>query len=55
VWSWGPQIAVNLVNAGATVAQTREARAACEASVANDRRSAHGAFQQVEDEPAALH
>lgn len=48
VWSWGPQIAVNLVNAGATLAQTREARTACEASVANDRQRAHGAFRQVE-------
>ncbi len=53
VWFWDPQIAVNLGIGGAAVAQTPEARAACEASVANGRQRARGAFQSVEDDPAA--
>ena len=50
MWFWDPQIAVNLGIGGAAVAQTPEARAACDESVANDGRSAHGAFRQVEDD-----
>ncbi len=55
VWSFGPQVALNLFNGGATIAQTREARATYDESVATYRETVLGAFQQVEDDLATLH
>ena len=55
VWSFGPQIALNLFNGGATIAQTREARATYDEAVATYRQTVLGAFQQVEDDLASLH
>ena len=55
VWSYGPQIALNLFNGGATIAQTREARATYDEAVATYRQTVLGAFQQVEDDLASLH
>ena len=55
VWSYGPQIALNLFNGGATLAQTREARASYDQTVAQYRGTVLGAFQQVEDDLASLH
>jgi NodT family efflux transporter outer membrane factor (OMF) lipoprotein len=55
VWSYGPQIALNLFNGGATIAQTREARASYDETVAKYRGTVLGAFQQVEDNLASLH
>ena len=54
VWSFGPQLAENLFNGGATVAQTREARALYDESVAAYRQTVLSAFQQVEDDLATL-
>jgi NodT family efflux transporter outer membrane factor (OMF) lipoprotein len=54
VWSFGPSIAENLFNGGATVAQTREARALYDSSVATYRQTVLTAFQQVEDDLATL-
>ena len=54
VWSFGPSIAENLFNGGATVAQTREARALYDSSVATYRQTVLSAFQQVEDDLATL-
>ena len=55
VWSYGPQVALNLFNGGATLAQTREARASYDETVANYRQTVLGAFQQIEDDLASLH
>jgi NodT family efflux transporter outer membrane factor (OMF) lipoprotein len=55
VWSYGPQLALNLFNGGATLAQTREARANYDQTVAQYRGTVLGAFQQVEDDLASLH
>ncbi|MGC8519529.1 MAG: efflux transporter outer membrane subunit, partial [Steroidobacteraceae bacterium] len=55
VWSYGPQIALNLFNGGATIAQTREARATYDEAVATYRQTVLGALQQVEDDLASLH
>ncbi len=55
VWSYGPQLAFNLFNGGATLAQTREARATFDEAVANYRQTVLGAFQQVENDLASLH
>jgi NodT family efflux transporter outer membrane factor (OMF) lipoprotein len=55
VWSFGPQVALNLFNGGATLAQTREARATYDEAVATYRETVLGAFQQVEDDLATLH
>ncbi|HVC29584.1 MAG TPA: efflux transporter outer membrane subunit [Steroidobacteraceae bacterium] len=54
VWSFGPSIAESLFNGGATVAQTREARALYDSSVATYRQTVLSAFQQVEDDLATL-
>jgi NodT family efflux transporter outer membrane factor (OMF) lipoprotein len=54
VWSFGPSIAENLFNGGATVAQTREARALYDSSVATYRQTVLTAFEQVEDDLATL-
>ena len=55
VWSFGPQLALNLFNGGATLAQTREARATYDEAVATYRQTVLGAFQQVENDLASLH
>ena len=53
-WSIGPQIAETIFNGGARKAQTAQARASWEAAVANYRQTALAAFQNVEDNIAAL-
>jgi len=53
-WSLGPQLAETLFDGGARRAQTAQARAAYDAAVANYREVALGAFQNVEDNLAAL-
>lgn len=53
-WSVGPQLAETLFDAGRRGAQTDQARAAFDASVANYRQTVLTAFQQVEDNLAAL-
>lgn len=54
IWSFGPQLALSLFNGGATVAQTREARALYDEAVATYRQTVLSAFQQVEDDLASL-
>ena len=53
-WSVGPQLAETLFSGGARRAQTAQARAAYDAAVANYRETALAAFQNVEDNLAAL-
>jgi len=53
-WSVGPGISQTVFDGGLRRAQTAEARAAHEASVANYRQTVLGAFQGVEDNLAAL-
>jgi NodT family efflux transporter outer membrane factor (OMF) lipoprotein len=53
-WSLGPQLAETLFDGGARRAQTVQARAAYDAAVANYREVALAAFQNVEDNLAAL-
>ncbi|HTD28520.1 MAG TPA: efflux transporter outer membrane subunit [Xanthomonadaceae bacterium] len=53
-WSVGPQLAETLFDGGARRAQTAQARAAYDAAVANYRETALAAFQNVEDNLAAL-
>jgi NodT family efflux transporter outer membrane factor (OMF) lipoprotein len=55
VWSFGPSLAQTLFNGGATVAQIREQRALYDSAVATYRQTVLSAFQQVEDDLAALH
>ena len=54
VWSFGPSVAESLFNGGATIAQTREARALYDSAVASYRETVLSAFQQVEDDLATL-
>ncbi|MFI4987693.1 MAG: efflux transporter outer membrane subunit, partial [Alphaproteobacteria bacterium] len=54
VWSVGPQLAETLFDAGARGAQVEQARANFDQSAANYRQTVLVAFQQVEDELAAL-
>lgn len=54
LWSFGPTIAENLFNGGATLAQTREARANYDQAVATYRQTVLSAFQAVEDDLASL-
>ena len=54
VWSYGPRLADTLVDFGARRAQVRQARAQYDASVAAYRQTVLTAFQNVEDELAAL-
>jgi NodT family efflux transporter outer membrane factor (OMF) lipoprotein len=54
VWSFGPSLAENLFDGGATVAQTREARALYDSAVATYRQTVLSALQQVEDDLATL-
>ena len=53
-WSLGPQLAEVLFDGGARRAQTVQARAAYDAAAANYREVALAAFQNVEDNLAAL-
>lgn len=53
-WSLGAAASDTLIDFGARPAQVREARAAYDAAVATYRQTVLGAFQQVEDELAAL-
>ena len=54
-WSVGPAASLPLLDAGARVAVNRQARASYEESVANYRRTTLTAYQEVEDNLAALH
>ncbi|HEV2441437.1 MAG TPA: efflux transporter outer membrane subunit [Steroidobacteraceae bacterium] len=54
VWSFGPSLAENLFNGGATLAQIRENRALYDSAVATYRQTVLSAFQQVEDDLATL-
>ena len=54
VWSIGPALAGSLFDAGLRRAQTEQAIAAYDASVANYRQVVLGAFQEVEDNLVAL-
>jgi NodT family efflux transporter outer membrane factor (OMF) lipoprotein len=53
-WSVGPSLAANLFNGGATLAQTRQAEAAYDASVAQYRQTVLTGFQEVEDNLAGV-
>jgi NodT family efflux transporter outer membrane factor (OMF) lipoprotein len=53
-WSIGASVAQTVFDAGATSARVRQARAAHDAAVANYRQTVLTAFQQVEDNIAAL-
>lgn len=53
-WSIGPKIAETLFDGGARRAQNAQARAAWDAAVANYRQVSLAAFQNVEDQIAAL-
>ncbi len=53
-WSIGPRLAETLFDGGARRAQSAQARAAYDAAAANYRQIALAAFQNVEDELAAL-
>ena len=53
-WSFGPALAQSLFDAGLRQAQTEQARAAYDATVANYRQTALTALQDVEDNLAAL-
>lgn len=54
VWSIGPSIAESIFDAGLRQAQTKEAIAAYDASVATYRQTVLAAFQEVEDNLASL-
>lgn len=54
-WSLGPQLAQTIFSGGAREAQTAQARAAYDAAAANYREVVLAAFQNVEDNLAALH
>lgn len=54
VWSFGPQLSQILFDGGLRAAQVEQARAGWEASAANYRQTVLVAFQQVEDQLAAL-
>src|SRR5262249_21157748 len=54
VWSLGPELAETIFSGGMREAQTEQARALYEQSVATYRQTVLTAFQQVEDNLAAL-
>ena len=54
VWSVGPQLAETVFDAGLRSAQVAAARASYDQTIANYRQTVLAAFQQVEDELAAL-
>jgi NodT family efflux transporter outer membrane factor (OMF) lipoprotein len=49
LWSFGPSLAENVFNGGATLSQNREARANYDQAVASYRQAVLSAFQAVED------
>jgi NodT family efflux transporter outer membrane factor (OMF) lipoprotein len=49
LWSFGPSLAENVFNGGATLSQNRAARANYDAAVATYRQTVLSAFQSVED------
>jgi len=53
-WSAGPAVSLPLLDVGARYAGTKQARAAYDEAVANYRKSALVAYQEVEDNLAAL-
>jgi NodT family efflux transporter outer membrane factor (OMF) lipoprotein len=53
-WSVGPSLAANLFNGGATLAQTKQAEAAYDTSVAQYRQTVLTGFQEVEDNLAGV-
>lgn len=55
IWSMGPTAAMTLLDFGAIRGLNAEARAAYEGTVANYRQTVLTAFQEVEDNLAALH
>jgi len=55
MWSLGPGAALPLLDFGARSAQNRQARASYEEAVANYRKTTLTAYQEVEDNLAALH
>jgi NodT family efflux transporter outer membrane factor (OMF) lipoprotein len=54
LWSFGPSLAENLFNGGATLAATREARYNYDQAVATYRQTVLSAFQSVEDDLVSL-
>jgi NodT family efflux transporter outer membrane factor (OMF) lipoprotein len=54
VWSFGPSLTETVFDGGARGAETTRARAAWDEAVANYRQSTLSAFQEVEDDLAAL-
>jgi NodT family efflux transporter outer membrane factor (OMF) lipoprotein len=54
VWSFGGQLSDTVLDFGARSAQVRQARAAYDQAVANYRQTVLSAFQNVEDQLAAL-
>ncbi len=53
-WSVGPSLAANLFNGGATLAQTKQAEAVYDTSVAQYRQTVLTGFQEVEDNLAGV-
>jgi NodT family efflux transporter outer membrane factor (OMF) lipoprotein len=54
LWSFGPALAENVFNGGATLSQNREARANYDEAVATYRQTVLSAFQSVEDDLVTL-
>ncbi|HEY4972944.1 MAG TPA: TolC family protein, partial [Steroidobacteraceae bacterium] len=54
LWSFGPALAENVFNGGATLSQNREARANYDEAVASYRQTVLSAFQLVEDDLVTL-
>jgi outer membrane protein TolC len=54
LWSFGPTLAENVFNGGATLSQNREARANYDQAVATYRQTVLSAFQSVEDDLVTL-
>ena len=54
IWSFGPQLALNLFDGGLRSATVEQARAGYDQTVANYRQTVLTGFQQVEDQLAAL-
>lgn len=54
LWSFGPQLAMNLFSGGTMLAQTREARANYDQAVASYRQTVLSAFQSVENDLVTL-
>lgn len=54
IWSLGPSLALSLFQGGATLARTREAVASWDAAVAQYRKTVLSAFEEVENQLAAI-